>query len=67
MAHRVDLNLEGGTFIVHGKGDKQGTKVKLNDAQLEAVRKALGGYLRHFEEQYQAGSSPTTCCSLATV
>jgi hypothetical protein len=30
--------------------------VKLNEVQLEPVRNALGGYLRAFEAQYQAGA-----------
>jgi hypothetical protein len=55
MAQRVDLDLEAGTFVVHGKGDKPGTKVKLNEIQLEAVGRALGGYLRLLEAQFQAG------------
>ncbi len=26
LAHRVDLDLEAGTFVVHGKGEKQSTR-----------------------------------------
>jgi integrase len=49
LSRRSDLDLQAGTFTVHGDGKKEGAVIQLNEVQLEAVQKALGGYLRVLE------------------
>lgn len=49
LSRRSDLDLEAGTFTVHGDGKKEGAVIQLNDVQFEAVQKALGGYSRILE------------------
>jgi hypothetical protein len=49
LSRRSDVDLLAGTFTVHGDGKKEGAVIQLNDLQLEALQKALGGYLRVLE------------------
>lgn len=52
---RSDLDLEAGTFTIHGAGTKQGEVVLLTAGQLAAARAALDGILAPLERRYQAG------------
>ncbi len=46
---RSDLNLEHKTLQVPGRGKKRAPVILLTDGQMEAVRRALGGYLARME------------------
>lgn len=53
-AMRSDLDVDAGTFTIHGAGHKGGEVVDLTPAQRTAVAEALAGYLAPLEAAYQA-------------
>jgi integrase len=50
-ARRSQLDLDGNTFVVFGRGKKQGTTIELTSGQRRAVEQALRGYLVHLERE----------------